>query len=554
MAALVEDRLGIHHQVKGIYPSEAARPELEPELAALPKGKLLLGYQQRVHKARNIPGLLFVEKSRRIGLTWGLAAYCVLRAARQKAVGGRNQLYISYALDMTREFIDYCAMWAKAYGFACDDPQEFLFNDSNPDDPGGDSKFIKAFRIDFASGFSIRALSSAPRSLRGKQGDVIVDEGAFVDNLEALLDSALALTIWGGDVTVISSHFGAQNTFNNEINKIRSGERLGRVMRITFDDALADGLYERVCLVGRQTPTPEGKAAFRAKTYGMYGAGAAQELDCVPSRSAGSWLKYDEIERAENPEIPVLRLSFDDDFATKADEIREAVVRAWCDEHLAPLLAVLDNRPIGVGDDFARSSDLSVIWLLQENPNRDWTTPFVLEMRNVPFHEQLFVRVYILKRLRRWKAKVDANGNGAHTAERLVQMFGASRVEAVKAREDWWRDQGPPLKSRFERPGDIAIPRDSDIAADLRQVQVVNGAPSVPATRTKAKGEDAAAAGGKVKRHADAAVALFHASAALREGVGVEVGGETSGSTGAPAGYHGDDNADPYEPLSLAGY
>lgn len=49
------------------------------------------------------------------------------------------------------------------------------------------------FRIKFASGFEIMALSSAPRGLRIKQGVVIIDEAAFVDNLKELLKAALAL-------------------------------------------------------------------------------------------------------------------------------------------------------------------------------------------------------------------------------------------------------------------------------------------------------------------------------------------------------------------------
>ena len=48
-------------------------------------------------------------------------------------------------------------------------------------------KAINAFRIKFASGFEIMALSSAPRGLRGKQGVVIIDEAAFVDQLGTMV-------------------------------------------------------------------------------------------------------------------------------------------------------------------------------------------------------------------------------------------------------------------------------------------------------------------------------------------------------------------------------
>ncbi|PZO05452.1 MAG: hypothetical protein DCF29_08095 [Alphaproteobacteria bacterium] len=537
----------------GPFPIVEDSTDLSPELRPLlPLGTLLLAYQVLVHTLRSVRGLLFIEKSRRIGLTWALAAYCVLRAARSKSEGGRNQLYISYAFDMTREFIDYCAMWAKAFGLAASRPEEFLFEDQDPD--GGESRHIKAFRIDFASRFYIRALSSAPRSLRGKQGDVIVDEGAFVDNLPALLDAAIALTIWGGDVTVVSSHFGVDNAFNEEIQKIRAGERKGRVHTITFRQAIEDGLYERVCLVSGQTPTPEGKAKFIDDTYGQYGAGSKQELDCIPARSGGSWLSFDLIDRAEQPGVPVFRLACDDAFTHKPDLIRRASVQEWCDTHLGPALEALDARAIGVGDDFARSSDLSVIWLLRESQDRSWDTPFVVELRNVPFEEQLFIRRYILTRLRRWRCKIDAHGNGASTAERLGQLFGRSRVEGVKWRADDWRDEGAPLKARFE-DGRITIPRDADLASDIRQVQVIDGAPAIPAKRTRAKGEEAATAAGKALRHADGAVALFKASAALRAGVIADFDSASLGSTGAPAAFFGDaDLGDFAGVLNLNGY
>jgi hypothetical protein len=83
--------------------------------------------------------VLFVEKSRRIGLTWGLAAYAVLRAGRAKEAGGMDAMYISYSQEMTREFIDACAMWARAYRLGRDSQEEFLFDDTDPAHPARDA-------------------------------------------------------------------------------------------------------------------------------------------------------------------------------------------------------------------------------------------------------------------------------------------------------------------------------------------------------------------------------------------------------------------------------
>ena len=61
----------------------AIMPDLVAKLG-LPKA--LLSYQSHVVQLLETTGVevLFVEKSRRIGLTWGFASYAVLKAARQK--------------------------------------------------------------------------------------------------------------------------------------------------------------------------------------------------------------------------------------------------------------------------------------------------------------------------------------------------------------------------------------------------------------------------------------------------------------------------------------
>lgn len=504
--------------------------------------QVFLGYQVRAIETSHRYELTVVEKSRRVGITWAFAGDDAIFAATKAGEGGSDVLYISYSFDMAREYIDAAAGFARAFMGIDAHVGEFMFQDEDPANPG-ETREIKAFRIDFASGHVIQALTSRPRSLRGKQGRVRIDEAAFVDNLEELLDAAMALVMWGGSVAVMSTHFGVDNPFNVLVQKVRAGEKGedAQVVRITFKDALDDGFYERVCLRKGDTPTPEGKIAYEAKIRGLYGEAGGQELDAVPARSAGAWMPFDLIERAERKTIPVKRLSFPDAFTYLPDHIREAEVLEWCERELKPLLVAIGNRAVGYGDDFARSGDLSVIWLLMALEANFWTTPFVVEMRNVPFDQQLFVRVYILRRLRLWRGKGDANGNGAHTAERLMQIFGASRYEGVKAREDWWRAEGPPLKARFEN-GRIEVPEDQDTSADIRSVKVINGVPAIPVKRQTAKGEDAAEKGGKLKRHGDAAVALFHASAALRAGPIVVPDDETVqslGQTGTPADFLG---------------
>ena len=73
----------------------------------------LLAYQQRALRAIALDDVTVIEKSRRIGLTWGIAAETVLTASRSRSARGMDAFYVGYNLEMAREFIDACAMWAR---------------------------------------------------------------------------------------------------------------------------------------------------------------------------------------------------------------------------------------------------------------------------------------------------------------------------------------------------------------------------------------------------------------------------------------------------------
>ncbi|MBA4792296.1 MAG: hypothetical protein H2041_01375 [Phenylobacterium sp.] len=487
-------------------------------------------YQKKAVALSHQHELVVIEKSRRVGITWAFAGDDVITSATDRSAGGEDTLYISYSQDMAREYIQACAGFAKAFMGIDAAVGEMMFEDEVPGQD--ETKQIKAFRIDFASGFSIQALSSAPRSLRGKQGRVRIDEGAFVNSLDDLVKAAMALVMLGGSVVIMSSHHGVDSDFNKLIQRIHAGEQEGVVQRITFADAVADGMYERVAKIRGLPLTAEGREAWVAKIRKLYGVHAAEELDCIPSKGTGSWLTFDEIERAEDPAIPVLRLACEDAFTFQPDHLRQAFIREWCEAHLLPEIRKFGAHDIvSVGGDFARRSDLSVIWPLVEEPDRSLRTPFVVEMRNVPFTEQEYLWKYLLHRLRRWRAAIDGQGNGLYLAERLVQAFGARVLAVLNTNTAWWREHGPPVKQRFE-DSRFKIPRDRDTSADLRAVKVQGGVPTIPEERATSKGEDAALskASADLKRHADAAVALVMSVFALRQGVAGEIDFASTGS------------------------
>lgn len=432
-----------------------------------------------------------VEKSRRIGLTWAQALDDVLKASTSGREG-MDVLYISFNQDMTREYIDTCAEWAKKLQVVAGKVNEDIFRD-------GDEREIKAFRIDFASGHKILALSNRPSNLRGKQGRVIIDEAAFVEDLPELLKAALALLMWGGQVIIISTHDGAENPFNELIQDVRAGNLPYSLHRITLDDALSAGLYRRICRVTKQDWTPEAEEAWRADLIKTYGNGADEELFCIPRQSSGAYLTTTMIEACMD-DMPVLTWTPPaDNFVDWPLPVAERYTRGWIAERVEPLLAGLPkDRAHFCGVDFGRSGDLSVFWPATEEKDLRLVPPFVLELRNCPHRTQEQILFAILDGMPRFSGvSLDARGNGSALAESARQQYGPGLVREVMISESWYRETMPLLKSGIEDKA-LRLPKDAGILSDFRSLRVVKGVARVPEQRTKDK------TGG---RHGDSAIA-----------------------------------------------
>lgn len=402
-------------------------------LSQMPQDKLLLPYQGKVNQLVSIHALLVVEKSRRVGLTWGVAAEAVLTAGAQRAANGTNVFYISYNTDMTRDFIDACAMWAKAFGLAVSAVKEELLED------GDERKAIKALSITFASGFRIQALSSAPRSLRGKQGLIIIDEAAFVDSLAELLKAALAMLIWGGRVVVISTHNGTDNPFNQLIQDVRAGQRRGHVETITFDEAITQGLWERIKLVKPKT-TPD-KADWIKLVRDTYGENASEELDCIPKSGSGSYLSAADIaacvhDDAGKPELYSGGLTY-------------------------------------LGRDIARRKDLTVTGALEDVANTLWLREMVVQ-QNEKFSAQRAVFARMMRTYRVIRAGLDQTGMGEPIVEEYQDEWGESVVEGHLFTGPMKLALASSLKARTEART-LMIPNDPVLHSDLRSIKQTAG-------------------------------------------------------------------------------
>ncbi|MBU2550486.1 MAG: hypothetical protein KKB20_18915, partial [Proteobacteria bacterium] len=319
---------------------------------------ILLPYQRRWVRDRS--SIKVMEKSRRIGISWAEAGDDALYAASE---AGSDVWYIGYNKDMAREFIEDAAAWARHYQLAASALDEVVIDDERTD--------ILAFRIRFPrSRHRVTSLSSRPTNLRGKQGRAVIDEAAFHDDLPGLLKAALAFLVWGGDVRIISTHFGEANEFNSICQDVRAGRKNYSLHRVDFDQALDDGLCRRIFQVLGRAWSPEAEARWREEIVDFYGQDADEELFCIPSQGSGVFLTRALIETCLSRSLPVIRLSQPSSFALESDRRRESLVGDWCRETLDPLLEGLDPaRRTFFGEDFGRTGDLTVIVPLAERQN-----------------------------------------------------------------------------------------------------------------------------------------------------------------------------------------
>lgn len=457
-------------------------------MSASTPSSVLLPYQQAW--VADESQVCVAEKSRRVGLSWSEACKSALKAAPSN---GDDTWYIGYNKDMSEEFIRDCAFWAQHFNVVAGELEEFMFNDEDRD--------ILAFRIRFASGHRITALSSRPSNLRGKQGRVVIDEAAFHDKLGELLKAAFALLIWGGTVSIISTHDGVDNPFNELINDIRAGKKPYSLHRITFDEAIAQGLCKRVFLSTGRTWSAEAEAEWAEKIRAIYRPNDSEELDVIPSQSGGAYMSRAMIESRMDAAIPVLRLTCPEGFEQRPQGDREAFVSDWIEQHLQPVMAQLPkNQRSSYGLDFARSGDLSILYPLLEQQSLQRRMPFLVEMRNVPFKQQEQLLFWVADNLPRFSGGAhDARGNGQYLAEVAMQRYGSSMIHQVMLTQEWYRENMPRYKAAFE-DGEITIAKDADVLADHRAVVMDKGVPKVPDN-----GHTTGADGGQ--RHGDSAIA-----------------------------------------------
>lgn len=526
------------------------------------KAGVLMAHQSEWIRMQEGLDIAVCEKGRRTGITFAQALSDTITAASAKDAGGDNVWYMADTKEKGLEFIGYVAKFAPiiAQGQASRIEQH-IFQDQQPD---GTSRQIQAFRVRFASGFRITALSSRPENIHGLQGVVDLDEAALHKDVAKVLESATALLIWGGRIRVWSTHRGKKNPFNQLVQDVQAG-RYGKkagVIRISFDDAVSNGLYERVCAMRGKVATAEGKKEWYTAIRSAYGprkAAMREELDVIPRDGDGSAIPSVWIDRAMPEVRPLLRLVFDDDFPKRSEKEREIWCSVWIATTLLPVLRAAVAGFTGrwaIGMDFARHRHFSVIKPAKVGQDLRRDVPFLIEMANAPTRQQEQILWALLDALKegfpgRWSFAGDATGPGQTLMEYTGDRYGRAELDTETGRyiggpihevtlsRPWYGEWMPKYIALFE-DGFLSLPRDASLEDDHRAVEYVDGIPMVPRLERKDLQDP------ELVRHGDGAIAgVLMQFAALNHVTSVPIEFQAAGARA----YIGDGRADGVAPV-----
>lgn len=400
-------------------------------------GKTFLPFQDAWIEDRS--RLKLGEKSRQIGWSWCTAFATVQRTApaennNDQWVSSRDDIQARLFLEDCKKFAGLLDVGARSEGLVLID----------------DSKKLSAYVLTFATNDRrIHSMSSNPDAQAGKRGGRVLDEFALHPDPRKLYSIAYPGITWGGQLEIISTHRGSANFFNELVEdvKYRGNPKGFSLHTVTLEKALEQGLLYKL---QQAIPKDDPIMAMDEQAYfDFIKSGCAseeqflQEYMCVPADDAGAFLSYDMIAGCEYRPNDKWKLTG-------------------------------QEKELYVGVDVGRTSDLTVIWIL-ERVCGVFFTRAVVTLQNKTFSEQEAILYDFLSLPAVRRGCIDSTGLGMQFAERAQEKFGTYRVEPVRFSAQVKEEMAYPVRSLFEDKA-VKIPKDDQIRADLRGIKKVTTA------------------------------------------------------------------------------
>lgn len=181
--------------------------------------------------------LKIMEKTRRFGGSYA-NNYAVAEKTSLKGnifdswIGSRDLL-------AARLSINDCKYFSRILNVGCTDRGEIALDDDRK---------LRAFEVEFANGRFARGLSSSPDAFAGKQGWISLDEFALHKDPRQLYGIVQPGIMRGGSLSIISTHRGTGNFFNELIKEVREkgNPKKFDFFSINIEDAVKEGLWLKI--------------------------------------------------------------------------------------------------------------------------------------------------------------------------------------------------------------------------------------------------------------------------------------------------------------------
>ena len=386
--------------------------------------KSILPYQYKL--LQDPSPKIIVRKSRRTGFTWIQALKMVLAAME-----GRHQNIISYREDASKLVIDDCQYWI----------EELARNGLTSTK---DWEQLKGIIRHIPTHTTIRALPCIPRVIRGRKGDVFIDEAAYIPQpmLVQILTAARPLATWGGKMTLISSPF-SPGTFSELCTNPDWS-----LHTVTLHDAVKDGLHRVICQEsGQPDPTEQDTENWVQGLLKDAGVFAPQEYLCEDFKvGASSWISPNTI----LPPIPIVYPEKPESFEYRIYDQAHSI-----------------GVDVGVSESPTVLSFFGSQGLLQILEVRGW---------NIPQIEQLIDSLVTDSTK---SIAIDSNGIGRGLADSLEEKY--SFTEHVPNNAQWFSSVVTRFLSEIWS-GSVSITSDPLVLSDLGNTTMDQGRIKLAAT------------------------------------------------------------------------
>jgi phage FluMu gp28-like protein len=283
---------------------------------------------------------------------------------------------------------------------------------------------------------TIVALPCIPRVIRGRKGDVFIDEAAHIPDplLRQILAAAKPLSTWGGKITLISSPFGSG--IYSDLCKDPSW----KLHTTDIHTATDEGLYRVICeQSGQPKPSREDELKWVEDLIKSAGVFAPQEYLCQDlGDSSSNWLSPNSVLN----HIPII----------------------YPNSPVAYQLAI--SGPHSIGVDVGVSESPTVISFAVESGIAQ-----IIEVRNwnIPQINQL---VKSLINSYTTTIAIDSNGIGRGLADSLADEY--ENVVHAPNTSQWFSSHVTQFLSAVWS-GSFSISNDPTILSDLNGVSMGNG-------------------------------------------------------------------------------